>query len=159
MSKTVCFSGHRQIPDHVIPTLHTLLLQAVEKQIQDGATIFRAGGAVGFDTIAALTVLSLRRRYPHIRLELILPCPTQASSWSAEERGLYEQIIGQADSYRYVSQGYYKGVYQVRNRALIEGADTCIAYLRTSTGGTAFTVAGALAKGLQVINLGDLLDD
>lgn len=156
MSKIVCFTGHRQIPETDYPILREQLYAVLEEQILQGATVFRAGGAIGFDTLAALTVLLLRRTYPNIRLELILPCPSQTQGWSENDVLLYEQIRAEADSYRYISQGYYKGVLQMRNRALIEGADTCIAYLTDSHGGgTAFTAALALKKGLELINLHD----
>lgn len=158
MTKTVCFTGHREIPDaHYLP-LRDALIQEIEAQIQNGATVFRAGGAVGFDTLAALCVLDLRRRYSHVRLELILPCPTQTRGWSPSEKGLYEQILEQADSHRYVSNTYFSGVLQMRNLALVKDADVCIAYLRSSHGGgTAFTCAQAIKNGLELINLFDLL--
>lgn len=158
MAYTVCFTGHREIPDGDYAALNKALLGVLEAQIAKGATVFRAGGAVGFDTMAALAVLSLRRRYPAIRLELILPCPSQTRGWSADDRCLYEQILAQADAHRYVSTGYYTGVLQQRNRALVEGSDVCVAYLRHSHGGgTAFTAALALKNGLDLINLQELI--
>lgn len=157
MGNTVCFTGHRQIPDEQYPSLHALLSDAVEHEIQRGATLFRTGGAMGFDTLAALTVLSLRLRYPHIRLELILPCPSQTRGWKEDDRRLYEQILEQADAHRFVSDSYYRGVLQVRNRALVENADVCIAYLTASGGGTAFTVKEALRKGVHLVNLADAI--
>jgi uncharacterized phage-like protein YoqJ len=155
MANTVCFTGHRQIPDEQYPALHALLSDTIERAILNGATVFRAGGAIGFDTLAALTVLSLRLRHPEIRLELILPCPSQTHGWSDEDRRLYEQIMEKADTYRFVSETYYRGVLQTRNRALVDGSDLCIAYMTSSQGGTAFTVREALRHGLEVINLAD----
>ena len=155
MGRIVCFTGHRQIPEEDYPRLHAALLETVEAEILGGATVFRAGGALGFDTLAALAVLSLRLKYPQIRLELILPYPMQARGWSEGDRGLYQQILEQADAHRFVSDTYFRGVLQMRNRALVEGADICIAYLLTSGGGTAFTVKEALRQGLSLINLGE----
>ncbi len=158
MSKTVCFTGHRHIPDEDYPQLHTTLTETIEELIRDGACVFRAGGALGFDTLAALCVLSLRMKYPHIRLELILPCPSQTRGWASKDVQLYTQILEQADTHRYVSTGYYTGVLQQRNRALVEGADICVAYLQNSIGGgTAYTAALSLRKGLTLINLQDRL--
>ena len=158
MAITVCFTGHREIPDGDYDALSAALYRVLETQIANGARVFRAGGAVGFDTLAALAVLSLRRRYPEIRLELVLPCPSQTRGWSEDDRRLYEQILSQADAYRYVSTGYYAGVLQQRNRALVEGADVCVAYLRHSHGGgTAFTASLALRSGLEFINLQELI--
>ena len=159
MGLTVCFTGHRQIPEEEYQPLFDALQGVVKQKIQEGATVFRTGGAMGFDTMAALAVLSLRKHFPEIRLELILPCPTQTRGWSPSDEVLYEQIKAQADSFRYVSTGYYQGVLQQRNRALVEGADICIAYLKSSHGGgTAYTAALALKNQLELINLADILD-
>ena len=158
MAKTVCFTGHRQIPEDDSLQIQEVLMKEIELQIKRGATVFRTGGAMGFDTIAALSVLSLRRKYPDIRLELILPCPAQTHGWADNDVSLYEQIKAQADACRYVSQHYFAGVLQLRNRALVEGADVCIAYLCTSHGGgTAFTASLALKNGLEFINISDSL--
>ncbi len=155
-TKTVCFTGHRRIPSDDQVSLIEALERETERQIQSGATVFRAGGALGFDTLAAITVLKLKRKYPHIRLELILPCPSQADNWAKEERVLYRQILAYADSHRYVSESYYDGVLQLRNRQLVEGADVCIAYLTRSSGsGSAYTSALAIKSGLEFVNLGD----
>ena len=158
MEKIVCFTGHRSVLDTEYVRLNALLTDAIEKEIQNGATVFRAGGAIGFDTMAALCVLSMRRHYPHIRLELVLPCPSQPDQWASDDVCLYNQIIAQSDRHRYISQAYFKGVLQMRNRALVDGADVCIAYLRTSQGGgAAYTAAYALKQGLELINLADQL--
>lgn len=158
MAKTVCFTGHRQIPEEDLARIGEQLRHVVEEQITQGATVFRTGGALGFDTLAALTVLALRRTHPHIRLELFLPCPTQTRGWTESDRLLYTQILEQADAYHYTSTGYYAGVLQMRNRALVEGADVCIAYLsHHDGGGTAYTVQLALKQELEFINLHDLL--
>ena len=156
MSKIVCFTGHRDIPEECYLPLKESLCEEIEKQILGGAEVFRTGGALGFDTLAALCVLIQRRKYPHVRLELILPCPTQTRGWSPSDKGLYQQILEQADAHRYVSTTYFAGVLQMRNRALVEGADVCIAYLHSSHGGgTAFTCALAVQRGLDFINLGE----
>ena len=133
------------------------LTQEIELQIQEGATVFRAGGALGFDTLAALCVLDLRRKHPNVRLELILPCPTQTKDWTFSDARLYEQIMEQADLVRYVSPFYHNGVLQMRNRALVQGSDVCIAFLKNSQGGTAYTAAYALKNGLELVNLAEQL--
>ena len=58
---------------------------------------FGAGGALGFDTLAAQCVLSLRKRYSHIKLILVLPCTTQTKGWSKDDIAVYEEIKSQAD--------------------------------------------------------------
>lgn len=157
MKKTVCFTGHRHIPNGESLALWSALVDAVENQIQNGACIFRTGGALGFDTMAAECVLHLKETYPHIRLELILPSPAQPQGWSERDARLYREILEKADGHRYLSEHYYAGLLQMRNRALVEGADVCIAYLTSSHGGTAHTVSLALRAGIELINLGEFL--
>lgn len=154
--RTVCFTGHRQIPPEEYKYLQTVLWQELEHQFRMGARIFRCGGALGFDTMAAEAVLILRQKAPFAELELILPCPTQAESWREPDRKRYMEILSQANRIRYTGAAYYHGILQMRNRQLVEGADVCIAYLRNSHGGgAAYTSALALRSGLEYINLAE----
>lgn len=156
--RIVCFTGHRRIPQTEHAALKRRLRQAIVRQVQAGATVYRTGGALGFDTMAAQTVLELRTRYPQIRLELILPCPSQTARWQAQDVAVYEEIRAQADKVRYVSPYYFNGVLQLRNRKLVEGASVCIGYLtdsRTHSGGTAYTLLQALHAGVEWINLAE----
>ena len=91
---------------------------------------------------------------------MILPCPDQTKGWNMQEIREYREILSQADGVHYVSTGYYAGVYQLRDRALVDGSDICIAYLRTSGGGgTAYTSAYALRCGLRYVNLADCMGE
>ena len=153
--KTVCFTGHRQIPFDQKDDLIKALELEIEKQIVQGAEVFRTGGALGFDTLAALAVLKAKKKHPDIRLELILPCPTQTLNWTSDDVRRYEKIQKKADGYRYVSNFYYDGVLQARNNQLVDGADVCIAYLQSSHGGSAYTSARAIRKGLDFVNLAE----
>ena len=156
--RTVCFTGHRHIDTADRQELCTLLEREIQRQVGNGAEIFRTGGALGFDTLAALAVLKLKRTHPQIRLELILPCPTQTQNWALQDVTLYDQIRRKADSFRYLSNTYFNGLLQLRNHQLVEGADVCIAYLKSSHGGgTAYTSALAIRSGLEYINLSDEL--
>lgn len=153
--KTVCFTGHRTIPAQEIRTLKKRLRTVIAEQIERGATCFRTGGAMGFDTLAAEAVLELRARHPHIRLELFLPFPEQVFHWPADAARAYERILKKADRVHYTCPSYSMAAYRLRNRQLVEGAEVCIAYLTDSDGGTAYTCSLALKKGLEFINLGD----
>ena len=152
--ETVCFTGHRDIGDLEHAWLWKALQEEVECCILSGATVFRAGGALGFDTMAASCVLQLKEKYPEIKLALYLPCPDQAKGWRADSVRLYEEIKQRADSIEYISPFYFRGVMQKRNRTLVEGADLCIAFLREeASGGTAYTVSYAQKRRVPVINL------
>ncbi|MDR1117393.1 MAG: SLOG family protein [Oscillospiraceae bacterium] len=53
--------------------------------IQRGVIYFGAGGALEFDTVAAQTVVELKKVYPQIKLILVLPCKTQTRGWRKED--------------------------------------------------------------------------
>ncbi|MBR2354174.1 MAG: DUF1273 family protein [Clostridia bacterium] len=148
-----CFTGHREIPTDLLGHLAERLRRAVEYAYDHGVREFRAGGALGFDTLAALTVLDLKELHPDVRLCLYLPCQTQTRGWSERDCQIYQDILQRADSYTYTSEHYHRGCMMVRNRALVDGSDVCIAFCKKSTGGSAYTVKYASTKGLTVWNL------
>ena len=154
----VCFTGHRNIAHAVAVRLPSLLDQVLTRLCEQGATVFRTGGAIGFDTVAALKVLELKERYPHIRLELILPCRNQTEYWDETAVRTYQYILARADSHRFLFEHYVDGCMQERDRRMVDGSDICVAYCNRSRGGTAYTFAYALRAGVEVINLHDLLD-
>ena len=51
--KTCCFTGHRDIPSGAYQLIFKKTEEMVESLIQKGYLYFGAGGALGFDTIAA----------------------------------------------------------------------------------------------------------
>lgn len=149
-----CFTGHRELPRESLPELRDLLRRAVRYAYAHGVREFRAGGALGFDTLAALTVLELREEHPELSLCLYLPCRDQDRGWSERNRAIFREILGRADRVRYISEEYYHGCMQRRNRALVDGSDVCVAFCRHLGGGSAYTVKYAKEEGLTVWNLG-----
>ena len=79
--KTCCFTGHRQLPEKYKDEIASKLENTIKSLIHSGYRYFGAGGALGFDTLAAQTVLRLRKSYPQIKLILVLPCLSQADKW------------------------------------------------------------------------------
>ena len=57
-----------------------------------GILYYGAGGAVGFDCLAAQTVLRLRESCLDMKLILVLPCLNQTRGWRAEDVAEYERI-------------------------------------------------------------------
>lgn len=150
---TCCFTGHRLLEGSERLYLSGKLRDTVEELIASGVRYFGAGGALGFDTMAAQTVLFLKRDYPDIRLILVLPCEEQADKWSEGDRQVYEAIKEQADKVRYISKEYTRDCMLRRNRHLVDNSGVCVCYLRKKQGGTAYTVDYARRQGVPVINL------
>ena len=155
--EAVCFTGHRFIQKQNALLLATNLKKAISRCILQGAYRFRTGGAVGFDTVAALKVLELRETYPHIRLELILPCRNQTDRWDDTAVRTYQYILERADEHRFLFDTYFEGCMLERDRCLVEGSDVCVAFCNRSRGGTAYTMTQALRSGLEVINIHDTM--
>ena len=155
--RVVCFTGHRVIPCEDMDRLTELLEGVIGELCERGATVFRAGGAMGFDTMAALKVLDMKERYPQIRLELILPCRNQTDHWDSVSRRAYRYVLQRADAHRFLFDTYFEGCMLERDRCLVEGSDVCVAYCTRSQGGTAYTFSLALRSGMEVINLYDSL--
>lgn len=153
--KTCCFTGHRHIPSGDYQMILQKTEEVVKKLINNGFCNFGAGGALGFDTLAALTVLKLKTIYPDIKLILVLPCRTQTRGWSEADKKIYEDIKCQADKVVYTSEGYRRGCMHKRNRHLVDNSSVCVAYLTESKGGTAYTVDYAKKHGLSVYNIAD----
>ena len=151
--KICAFTGHRNIPYADIISMPQKLGDIIEQLISEGYGEFRCGGAQGFDTIAALKVLEAKKKHPHVRLALFLPCKDQARGWSESATAIYERILSLADSVTYTAESYRAGCMHARNRALIDGADVCVAYCKSSKGGTAYTVSYARSKEIEVIML------
>ncbi len=154
--KTCCFTGHRDIQKQDYTVLKKRTKDAIVSLINKGVVYFGAGGAIGFDTLAAETVLELKKIYPQIKLILVLPCYEQARGWKTADVEKYNNIKEQSDKIVYTSNNYYQGCMHIRNRHLVDNSGYCICYLKKSFGGTAYTVKYAKQKGLTILNLFDI---
>ena len=158
MNKSVCFTGHRTIADDkekLSARLYALLERLVtEKKVTD----FYTGGAVGWDALAALTVLKLRESYPEVKLHLVLPCPfeEQSAKWNEAQKEEHKHIASLADTKEFTSEHLGKNAMKIRNARLVElASDYCICYWNPKhyRSGTGQTVRMAQKKGIEVINL------
>ena len=154
--KTACFTGHREITGD-LEALRADMYDKLERAVKNGGiTTFFAGGAIGFDTEAAMIVLELRKAYPEVTLNLILPCRAedQTLKWSDEQKKTYYDVLEKSDTVEYTADKYYNGCMQKRNARLVELADFCFCYWDNANyrSGTAQTVRYALNKPIQVWN-------
>lgn len=152
-STTVCFTGHRIIPSGEKEVISKMLEDILTLLVNKGYKNFVAGGALGFDTLAAEKVLKLRKIYPNVRLILALPCLSQTNGWRFLDKMKYEAIKNKADEVFYTSEKYDRGCMFKRNRYMVDRSSVCICYLTKETGGTAYTVKYAKQKNLEIISL------
>ena len=158
MSKICCFTGSRDLRGLVISNISNKLENVLVDLIEnENFTDFRAGGALGFDTIAALCVLHLKKKYPQIKLHLFLPCKNQDKYFSSEAKRYYHLILKHADSVTYSQENYNNSAMMKRNMAMVDGSDICIALLTKLSGGTYQTVQYAKKQKVAVKNILSLL--
>ena len=159
--KTCAFTGYRpsKMPwgydetDARCVEFRFRLREALEYLIGKGYTDFMSGGALGFDQMAARIVLSLREKYPWVRLVMVTPFDGQADKWSREQRGRWLEIIEASDRVIRISHEYDKGVFFRRNHYLVENANLLLAAYDGQPGGTAGTVAYAKRHGVRVVRI------
>lgn len=154
-STACCFTGHRAITKKEINEVTNMLKFTIFNAIEEGYTDFYSGGAVGFDTVAAQTILELKEQYPYIKLILVLPCKTQTDYWKQEDKNEYERIKKSSDKVVWTSEKYTSDCMFKRNRYLVDHCSLCICYLTRQTGGTAYTVNYAKNKGIEIINIAE----
>ena len=159
-SAVCCFTGHRRLPEKVLPQIEEKTAHVVEVLIRAGYRWFLAGGALGFDMLAERIVTEKRRDHPEIRLILALPCRDQTGAWlrlPRDERSAalreYQRLKGLADGICYVSDFYYEGCMKERNRFMIDRSSFCVAcYDGRMKSGAGQTWRMAVRAGLKIYN-------
>lgn len=154
---TCCFTGHRTLPKDKLSDISACLEHVVIKYINEGYRYFGTGGALGFDTLVAETVLRLKNKYPYIKLILVLPCLSQTKGWNKFDVDRYNYIKIQADKVVYTSKEYTSDCMFKRNRHLVNHSSLCICYLSRNSGGTAYTVDYAIRNNIKIENIANLL--
>lgn len=160
---TVAFTGHRPENLHgydpLIEGNRKLLFKLraiIERMIVvKGITTFITGMALGTDMWAGRLVLSLREKYPHIKLVCAVPCANHPARWKEESKREHAEILSQADYVYYVSdEPYTNWCMNVRDRWMIDNAKFVIAVWNgAEEGGTAYTVKYAQKRQRNIIVL------
>lgn len=151
-----CFTGHRKITTNIENLKKDMYFKLERAIINGGLLHYYCGGAIGFDMLAEKTIIELRRKYPQISLNLILPCnpEEQTLKWSNNDKETYYEVLKQSDSIKYISNHYYNGCMRDRNIYMIELADFCFCYYDKNkhNSGTGQTVRSAENKKIGIWN-------
>ncbi len=150
---TCCFTGHRNIPQGVKKELYSRVLECVDALAKIGVCDFLSGGALGFDRLCEKAVLEIKKKAPHIRLTIVIPCGDQHKRWSEIDKREYERMCAAADNVICLSEKYVTGCMHLRNRFMVEQSEYCVCYYTGKGGGTQHTVNLALEMDRDVINL------
>ncbi len=157
---SISFTGYRPekmpFPNEEHPlciALKARLREVIEQSIKNGADNFFSGMARGTDMWCAEIVLELKKIYPNINLNAIIPCRTQTKGWSSTEKQRYDRITKACSSVVFVSESYTKSCMMKRNRALVDCCDLLIAVYDGQKGGTANTISYAKSKSKEIITV------
>lgn len=99
------------------------LENTVRELIDDEFDYFISGGAIGADQDFAEIVLKLKKLYPHIRLEIAIPCTDQDLKWRENDKERYKLILKQADFVNILSTAYTPNCMQARNKYMADKCD------------------------------------
>ena len=144
--KTACFTGHRKMPDYILPRLNNAVMLEIKRlYTTEHVYKFIVGGATGFDTMVLFELIKLKRKYKNIFITLALPYLPENGHYSGLDKHVNINLVNNGQ--------YFNGCMQIRNRFMVDHSNICIAYLVNNTGGTAYTVNYAYRKNKPVINL------
>ena len=143
------FTGHRDLDSRFD---RELLDRVILNLIKSGARNFYCGMAIGFDMLAAETVLRHKENYD-IKLCACIPCDGQSKYFSLKDKERYEKILCACDEKIIFSTEYTPGCMQERDRFLVDNCDVLVSYLRKNYGGTHYTVSYARKQNKKIIEL------
>ena len=156
--RTCCFTGHRDIPVDQLQMVMANTETKVRELISQGYRYFGVGGAVGYDTIVAEMLFRLREwEYPGIKIILVYPFDGFTGRWSDSQKTTYERLLPLYNKRVCVCKSPSREAYLERDRHLVDCSSVCVAYCTRQTGGTAYTIRYAAARGVPVFNVGDIL--
>lgn len=157
MSKICCFTGHR--PDKLYlddKKIKGLLASVIERSYTEGYTSYISGMAMGFDILAAETVIDLRASYPDIKLICAIPYRGFERMRNKVEKERYNSILDKSSYVYYLSPKYSYSCFQFRNMWMVDRSQRVIAAFCGQSGGTKNTIDYAQKNGIEVVNILDL---
>lgn len=158
---TCCFTGHRpnKLPwrdnenDERCLALKESIRREVERAYDWGFRHFICGMAQGCDFYFCEAVLTLRDQRPGVTLEAAVPCEEQTEKWGAKDRARYARLLGLCDFETMVQRHYDRGCMLRRNRYMVDHSSLLIAAFDGSGGGTMYTLAYALKRGVETVTI------
>lgn len=163
MDLKCCFTGYRpsKMPfsmdreSEEYKRFENALIEEILKLINEGCLTFYSGMAMGFDIIAAETVLFLKNTYKDKNIELVcvLPFERQSDSFSNIWRQRYYDVLENCDRKIILSDEYFAGCYQKRNEFMVDNCDYVLTWYDGKAGGTRNTIDYAAKKQRHIINI------
>lgn len=159
---SLCFTGYRpqkfpfplERSSAEYISLENKLTDAVFSSPAENGLVFYTGMAMGFDIIAAETVLLYRRASnADIKLIGVIPFEEQAANFQPDWKERYIKVAAEADELIILEDKYSPGCYQRRNEYMVDRSDAVITWFDGARGGTLNTLRYAKRKNRRIINL------
>ncbi len=112
---------------HFAEIYHNILDEEFEGLVNEGYTHFISGMADGADLDFAELVIRYREYYENIVLEAALPYPTNMKRLMDGNRITKADILGKTNLIHTVSDHYYNGCMQKRNKYMVDKCDLVFA--------------------------------
>ena len=138
---TATFIGHSDC----IGISEEKVIMEIEGLILRGVTEFLNGGQGGFDRLCAYCVWKLKKKYPHIKNNIVIPY----LSFNIFDKEIFDCIIYPEG----FEKLHFKSAIVAKNRYLIDNSGYALCYIRYPWGGAARTYERAAEKGLMLIKL------
>lgn len=138
---TVTFIGHKDCSEQIKEKVK----EEVEKLILNGYYNFLCGGVGRFDNICAKCVYELKKKYPYIKSNLVLPY----YNFRIDFKDYYDEIILPSGA-----EKYYKSSIPRRNKYLVDNSSVAICFVKF-VGNAKTTFEYAHKKNLKIINLAE----
>lgn len=162
--QTACLTGHRpkSLPwgyneSHKSCVKFIAEVKKIfEGAIQYGLNTFLTGMAEGFDMIGAEILFELRKKH-NIKIIAVVPCLGQEIKWSKSQQMRYKNLLSRCDDVIILSNHYYTGCMNDRNKFMVSNSSVCIACWNGEPSGTGNTVRFAKQNGnkIRIINPND----
>lgn len=159
MENTCFFSGHRNISAYTAKNIEPIIRRQINALVNKfGVTKFISGGALGFDTLCADTVIAMQEESEEfakkVRLVLYLPCYDQEKKWTSEDKYHFNMLKFKASECRYITEAPYSdGCMKLRNLAMVDDSAYGIIYCTKEWSGTGQTMRYAHEKGRKFVNI------
>lgn len=123
-----------------------VLQAAIEEWILQGVDTFYVGSQGQFDTMAYSCLKQLRKRHPHICINVVLE---HLPGENTEQKDMEDTIFPEG-----LESAPPRFAIDRRNTWMVRQADHCLCYINHTWGGAYKFARMAKRKGLKIINLG-----
>lgn len=164
--KKCCFTGYRPSKftfgldekSKQYREFENLLIEGILAMTDEDCRCFYSGMAMGFDIIAAETVLLLKKS-KKLSLTAVIPFPEQSLRFSEHWKKRYNAVLAVCDEKIILSEQYYSGCYQRRNEYMVDKSDYIITWYDGRSGGTKNTLDYAEKNNKFILNLNRKADE